>query len=126
MADERKKALVAEMDLQRLRISADFKSVKRQLHPGHQFKQSLHKHPGRWAAGSAGVAFVTLRLLRSRKVISNNRSKKRGLLLRTGKLIFNLARPALTAFVLKQAQEYAEGKIGPDPDNSMLGGPPQK
>ena len=126
MADERKKALVGELELQRPRISKGLESLKRELHPVHQLKKSVRKHPGRWATGSAGAAFLTMRLLRSKKIISKARSKKRGILLKTGKLIFNLARPTLTAFVLKQAQEYAETKIGHHPDNSMLGGSPQK
>ena len=126
MADQRKKALVAELDLQRPRISEGLDSLKRELSPGYLLKQSVRKHPGRWAGGSAGAAFLIMRLLRSRKTTSNDRSKKRGLWLRTGKLVFNLARPTLTAFVLKQAQEYAEAKIGHHPDNSMLGGSPQK
>lgn len=126
MADERKKALVAELDRQRHRISGDLDLVKKKLHPGHQLIQSVRKRPGRWAVGSAGIAFLAARLFRSKKVIYTDRSKKHGLIRRTGKFAFNLARPALTAFLLKQAQEYAEAKIAQNPDNSMLGDTPQK
>ncbi len=126
MADEQKKALVEQLDRQRGRIAGRYQSLQQELNPGYQLKQSVWKHPGRWAAASAGTAFLVTRLLRPKKVISNEGGKKRGLLVKTGKFIFTLARPALTAFVVKQAQEYAEAKLGHDPDNSMLGGPSQK
>lgn len=126
MADEQKKALVAQLDQQRHLLFKDLQSVKRELSPGRKLKQSVQKHPARWAAGAAGVAFLGARLLRSKKVVYTDGAKKSGFIMGIGKLAFNLSRPALTAFAIKQVQDYAEARLGQNPANSMLGGPPQK
>lgn len=47
-------------------------------------------------------------------------------MLGTGKLIFTLARPALTSLAFKKAQEHLETHLKNFSGNSMLGDPSQK
>ena len=126
MDQARKEALSEQLDQQRKVLSSRYSGVKQGLDLGHQIKQSLKRHPGRWAAAGAGTGLLALRLLRRKKVIYQDLRKRRGLILRSGSLLFKLARPALTTVALKYARDYLETRLEHDPDNSMLGGPPQK
>jgi hypothetical protein len=121
-----KKALIEKLDQQRSNLFDHYRGLRRELDPTHQLRLSLRKHPKRWAVAAAGTAFLGMRLFGSKKVIHKGQGKKRGLLFRTGKLVFNLARPTLTTIALNCAREYAEGHFHPEQENSMLGGPPQK
>ena len=126
MDQARKKALIEKLDQQRSNLFDHYRGLRRELDPTHQLRLSLRKHPKRWAVAAAGTAFLGMRLFGSKKVIHKGQGKKRGLLFRTGKLAFNLARPTLTTIALNCAREYAEGHFHPEQENSMLGGPPQK
>jgi len=121
-----KKALIEKLDQQRSNLFDHYRGLRRELDPTHQLRLSLRKHPKRWAVAAAGTAFLGMRLFGSKKVIHKGQGKKRGLLFRTGKLAFNLARPTLTTIALNCARKYAEGHFHPEQENSMLGGPPQK
>ena len=128
MAAGSKEELVAQLDQLRERLTAQSQSLRTQLSPGFQLKNSLQRHPGKWMAASAGTAFFAMRLLKRRKAIQKAGGKKRSLLARSGIAAFKLARPALTTLAIKHLRDFAEIKYGfpPTEDNSMLGGPPQK
>ncbi len=126
MAKPQKKSLVKLLDLQRSDLMTSHDALQRELSLSHQLGKSVRNHPGAWAAAGTGTAFLLARLVRRKNVIFKNGEKKRGLILRSGKLIFSMARPALTTFALKYAKDYLEARFGPFDDNSMLGGPPQK
>jgi hypothetical protein len=126
MEQGRKEALVKELDQQRGNISHRYQDLRKRLDLVHQLRLSVKKHPKRWAAAAAGTTFLGMRVLRSKKVIYKGAPKKRGLLFRTSKVAFNLARPALTTMALNYARAYAEAHLDPERENSMLGGPPQK
>jgi hypothetical protein len=121
-----KEALIRELDQQRGDLSDRFDGLRVELDLAHQLRLSVKKHPKRWAAAAAGVTFLGMRLLRSKKVIYEDHQKNRSLLFRTGKLVFNLARPALTSIALNYARKCAEVHLHPEQANSMLGDPPQK
>ena len=126
MAKAEKQALVAQLALQRSQMAATQSALKTELSVSRQVKKSLHRNPTPWIAGSF-VTFVGLGLLlRRKKVIYKGFPIKRGIIRRTSRLVLTLARPAVTTWALKKAKDYAESRVGPLPDNSMLGGPPQK
>jgi len=126
MAQSQKEQLVQELDAQRSHLDGRFQSLKAGLEPGHQLRLSLRKHPLRWTLGAATSAFLGTRLLRRRKSDSRKSKKRGGLLFQGAKLAFFFARPALTTFALQKAREQLEKHLNRTPDNSMLGGSPQK
>ena len=126
MDQAEKEALIRELDQQREDLSNRYHGLRVELDPAYQLRLSVKKHPKRWAAAAAGVTFLGMRLLRSKKVIYEDQRKNRSLLFRTGKLVFKLARPTLTTMALNYARKYAEAHLHPEQENSMLGGPPQK
>jgi hypothetical protein len=126
MDQAKKAALIKDLDQQRSDLSARYRGLRRELDLAYQLRLSVKRHPKRWAAAAAGITFLGMRLLRSKKVIYKDQQKNRSLLFRTGKLVFNLARPALTTMALNYARKYAEAHLHREQENSMLGGPPQK
>jgi hypothetical protein len=126
MDQAEKEALIRELDQQREDLSNRYNGLRVELDLAYQLRLSVKKHPKRWAAAAAGVTFLGMRLLRSKKVIYEDQRENRSLLFRTGKLVFNLARPTLTTIALNYARKYAEAHLHPEQENSMLGGPPQK
>jgi hypothetical protein len=126
MDQAEKEALSKELDLQRDDLSDRYHALRMELDLAHQIRLSVKSHPKRWAAAAAGITFIGMRLLRRKKVIYKDPQKNHGLLFRTGKLVFKLARPALTSMALNYARKYAEVHLHPEQANSMLGGPPQK
>ncbi|MDG2399738.1 MAG: hypothetical protein P8M04_04125 [Akkermansiaceae bacterium] len=126
MDQAKKAALIKDLDQQRSDLSARYRGLRGELDLAYQLRLSVKRHPKRWAAAAAGITFLGMRLLRSKKVIYKDQQKNRSLLFRTGKLVFNLARPALTTMALNYARKYAEAHLHREQENSMLGGPPQK
>ncbi len=126
MAQSRKEALIREIRQQREDLAARCESLRQQLEPGRQIRLSLHKHPLRWAVSAGGTAFLLARLARRRPVVCSKHRRGGGVILGTARLVFNLARPPLTAMAVQKVQKYLESRFHPNPGNSMLGGPPQK
>jgi hypothetical protein len=127
MARTRKEQLILDLQRQRGDLTCHFRVLKGELSPGHQLQLSLRRHPFRWAAAAAGSGFLTSRLLLGRKADRRNPEKqRRRFFLGTGKLLFSLARPTLSAFALKKMEEHLETRESDPSGNSMLGGPPQK
>lgn len=126
MAQSRKEALIREIRQQREDLAARCDSLRQQLEPGRQIRLSLHKHPLRWAVSAGGTAFLLARLARRRPVVCSKHRRGGGVIWGTARLVFNLARPPLTAMALQKVQKYLESRFHPNPGNSMLGGPPQK
>ena len=126
MAQSRKEELIREIRQQREDLAARCDSLRQELEPGRQIRQSLHRYPLRWALSAGGTAFLLARLVRRRPVVCSKHRRRKGLLFGTARLAFNLARPALTAMALQKVQQHLEARLHPNPGNSMLGGPPQK
>lgn len=126
MAEQSKEVLVEKLALKRSEMDRSRSSLERELSISTQLKKSMYAHPGRWAAAGAGTAFMVARLARHKKATNSAGLKKRGIIIKIGKLIFSIARPALTTFAIKYAKDQLEARFGPFEDNSMLGGPPQK
>ena len=126
MDEAAKKALIRELDQQRDNLFGGYHRLRGQLDLAYQLRLSVKRNPKRWTAVAAGITFLGMRLLRSKKVIYKDQRKKRGLIFRTGKLVFNLAHPAVTTMALNYARKYAEAHLRTEQPNSMLGGPPQK
>lgn len=111
MDQAKKEALIKELDQQRNDLSDGYHGLRMELDLAHQFRLSVKRHPKRWAVAAAGITFLGIRILRSKKVIYKDQRKNRGPLFRLGKLVFNLARPALTTMALNYARKYAEGHL---------------
>ena len=126
MDQARKKALAKELDKQRGGLSSCYHGLREELDLPRQLRLSVKKHPKRWAAAAAGIAFLGMRLIRSKTVIYKDQRNKRGLIFRTAKFAFNLARPALTTIALNYVRQYAQAFLHTEEQNSMLGGPAQK
>jgi hypothetical protein len=126
MAEAHKKALVAQLALQRTEMTNSRGSLQAELSLSRQLKKSVRSHPKQWMIGGAVSAFALSYLFRRKKVIYTNFAGKKGLIRRTAGLAFTLARPALTTLALKHAKDYAEARFGPLPYNSMLGDQSQK
>lgn len=126
MAEAQKKAIVAQLALQRSDMTESRRSLKTELSVSRQFKKSVRSHPGSWVVGGAVTAFTLALIFRRKKVIYSNFPEKKGFIGKTARLAFTLARPALTTLAIKHAKDYAEARFGLTDDNSMLGGPPQK
>lgn len=126
MGEGNKELLVERINNQRSKLSSSGKALHSELNLAYQLKQSVRNHPKRWVVGGIVSAFVLSSLLRRKKVIYKDRSRKGGLIRRTCRAAFFLARPTLTAVAVKKARDYAEDRLGPLADNSMLGDPSQK
>ncbi len=126
MAEAQKKALVAQLALQRSEMTQSRDSLQSELSVSTQLKKSVHTHPKRWIIGGTVSAIAFCLVFRRKKIIYTHLGKRRGLVARSARLAFAFARPALTTLALKYAKDYAEARFGPLPYNSMLGDPPQK
>lgn len=111
MDQAKKEALIKELNQQRNDLSDGYHGLRMELDLAYQLRLSVKRHPKRWAVAAAGITFLGIRILRSKKVIYKDQRKNRGLLFRMGKLVFNLARPALTTMALNYARKYAEGHL---------------
>ena len=126
MGETNKEALVERLNHQRSQMDSSRASLRSELSLTYQLKESVRSHPKSWVVGGIVSAFVLSSLLRRKKVIYSDRYRKRGLIRRTIRIAYFFARPALTAFAVQQARNYAEDRLGPLPDDSMLGDPLQK
>lgn len=124
MAQSRKEELIEDLRQQRLSLSARGEVLKRDLTPSHLLRSSLRQHPFRWALGGGACSFFVARALRRRTVIAPR--KRRGLVFGLARMAFKLARPTLTAMALQKGQQFLESRFNPPPENSRLGGSPQK
>ncbi|MDP9291742.1 MAG: hypothetical protein M3O82_05200 [Verrucomicrobiota bacterium] len=85
--------------------------------PAH-FKAAVGRHKTFWLSGAAIIGWVLAKLpARQKKVYVDRHNKKAvkqmgfaGLLLGVLKLVFSLARPALTAFATKKLADVAQTK----------------
>ncbi len=126
MAEAQKKALIAQLALQRAELSNSRQDLQTELSLSRQVQKSVRSHPKRWLIGSALAALSLSLALRRKKIIYTHLNKRRGLINRSLRLTLGLVRPALTTYAIKAAKDYAEKRLGPLPDNSMLGDPSQK
>ena len=127
MPQSRKKELIRELRDQREILAFRLDALKEELEPRRRLKGLLREHPVRWALAAGGASFLLARLLRSHpRDGRHSPKKKRHFLPGPARMAFALARPALTSYAFRKAQEHLESRFNPPPDNSMLGGPPQK
>ena len=126
MAEAEKKALVAQLALQRSEVALSRSSLKSELSVPKQVKKAFRRKPAPWIAGAVVTCLAVGLLFRRKKVIYSSAPLERGFIGRTSNAFLALARPALTSLALKHAKDYAEARFGSEEENSMLGGPPQK
>ncbi|MFT6181920.1 MAG: D-alanyl-D-alanine carboxypeptidase [Paracoccaceae bacterium] len=126
MAEAEKKALVAQLALQRSGMLSQRDDLTRELSISYQVKRSLRKNSKTMVVGGAVAGIALGFLFRRRKVIYSPGPVKRGMIGSAAHALFSLARPALTTLALAYAKDYAEAHFGPFENNSMLGGSPQK
>ena len=126
MAEAQKKALIAQLALQRAEMNQSRENLESEFRLSRQVKRSMRNHPKHWAlAGTLSACLLTLSL-RRKKVIYSQGKKSHGLLRHSLRLATTFAKPALTTYALKIAKNYAEKRLGPLPHNSMLGDLSQK
>lgn len=126
MAQPRKEQLILALERQREDLSHRLSSLQQELSPAHQLQSSLRKHPLGWAIGAAGSAFLATRLWKTARQPALERRKRSRLIWRSGKVLFGLARPALTNLALKKAREHLESRLEGGNGNSVLGASSQK
>ena len=124
MAQSRKEELIEDLRRQRQSLSARGETLKRELRPGNVLRKSVQEHPFGWALSAGIGSFLIARAFRRRTVVAPK--KRSGLFMTLAKLAFKLARPSLTAMAIQKGQQILESRFNPPPDNSRLGGPPQK
>jgi len=113
--DERKAELTADLARSRTQLTGNWHGLRHDLNVAARARRAFSRHPAVWIGGAVLLGLLIARLPLRRKKASIPRKKaeatvekveKAGLLLVALKFAFNLARPALTAWVTRRAAEY--------------------
>lgn len=115
---DRKAQLAAELNRARSGMVVGWDGLREDLNLPAHFKAAVGRHKTFWLSGAAIIGWVLAKLpSRKQKVYLDRHNKKQirqvgsaGLLLGLLKLIFSLARPALTAFATKKLADVAQTK----------------
>jgi hypothetical protein len=119
--DNRKTELVAELQAARRRVTVNVRSLRRDLDFPTRARQAFARQPIAWVGGASVLGlFVARFAFRKKQVVVVRKTKepmiekaeKAGLLLGILKLVFDLARPALTKWATKFVTDYAYRKMG--------------
>ena len=122
-----KTQLIADLARARAQISGQVVALRHDLDFPTRAKAAFKRGPLPWLGGAAVVGLILSRLPGRKKTVvvpSRKGSQaeaavetagKYGLLLGALKVAFNLARPALTAWVARQVSEYANRGFRPTP-----------
>ena len=119
--DERKAKLTAELARARTQITGNVRGLRHDLDFPTRARRSFARHPAVWIGGTVllGLCLARLPLWRKKAATPTRRKKaeptiekveKAGLLLAGLRFAFNLARPALTAWLTRRATEYFEAR----------------
>ena len=107
---DRKAELIAQLDAQRVQLSASARGLRRSADVGARVKASILQSRAVWFGGAALLGLLLTRLRRPRQVFVDRQSGKKiqaaertGLLLAVAKIAFDLARPTLL--------RWASGKV---------------
>jgi hypothetical protein len=123
--DERKAELTAQLARSRTHLAGNWHGLRRDLDFATRARRAFVRHPAVWIGGAVLLGLFVARLpLRRKKAapVARKRAEstvekveKAGLLLAALRFAFNLARPALTAWVTRRAAEYfaARNRNGP-------------
>ena len=116
--DERKAELTAELARARTQITGNWSGLRHDLDIPARARRAFSRHPAIWIGGALLLGLFIARLPLGRKKIAPvtrkkaeptvEKVEKAGLLLAGLKFAFNLARPALTAWITRRAAEYFE------------------
>src|SRR5277367_5933858 len=114
--DERKAELIAELARSRSQITGNWSGLRGDLDIVTRTRQSFSRHPAIWIGGAVLLGLFIARLPPGRKKATPvarkkaeptvEKVEKAGLLLAGLKFAFNLARPALIAWVTRRAAAY--------------------
>ena len=116
--DDRKAALIAQLDAHRAQFSDSAHGVRESLDVGARLKSGFAANPVAWVAG-AGIAGLALTRFRSRKIprVKSSEPLKAaatvGFAWPVAKLIFDLARPALLSLLTARLADFAAGRTAP-------------
>jgi hypothetical protein len=116
--DERKAELTAELARSRTQITGQWSELRRDLDFVTRARRAFSRHPAVWIGGAVLLGLFIARLPAGRKKAAPaarrraeptiEKVEKAGLLQAGLKFAFNLARPALTAWITRRATEYFE------------------
>lgn len=113
--DPRKAELTAELARSRSQITAQARLLGRDLDFATRARQAFARHPAVWIGGAALLGLLITQLPRRRKDPAPRRKSaepvleeagKAGLAVAALKIAFNIARPALTAWVTRRVAEH--------------------
>jgi hypothetical protein len=114
MADERKQALIRELEDARAMAGANRRGLSRDLQVGDKVKASLTRNRGVWLSAAMLFGLIISRLPPKKKVVIEPRgSKSQRELKQVGKagigvvvmkMIFDLARPFIMSWITKKVR----------------------
>ncbi len=116
--DKRKIELIGELARARSHLSVNFQALRRDLEFSTRAKQAFKRSPLPWLGGAAFIGLLVAKFPRRAKKITVVRkggeaavekAGKFGLALGAMKIAFDLARPALTAWLTTRVSEYRTG-----------------
>jgi len=119
--DDRKTELMADLDAARGRVTVNLRALRRDLDVPTRAKRAFARQPLAWIGGASFLGLMMTRIaFRKKQVVVVHKGKestvekaeKAGLLLGILKLVFDLARPALTKWATKFVTDYAYRKMG--------------
>jgi len=121
--DSRKSELIAELARSRETISASVRGAGRGLDVAQRTRAAFAQHRVAWLSGAGLLGFVLAKLPgRTKKVVVGRKGAaaqtgetavKAGLLITVLKLVFDLARPALTKWLTQRVVTYAQQRYAP-------------
>jgi hypothetical protein len=119
--DDRKIELMAELQAARRRMTVNFRALRKDLDIPARAKHAFVRQPLAWIGGASFAGLIVSRFAfrRNKTVVVRKgsepmieKAEKAGVLLGILKLVFDLVRPALTAWATRLLTAYATGKMG--------------
>lgn len=121
--DSRKAELIAELARSRALGTESLHGVRGDLDFKHRLESAFRRHSIAWIVGACLAGLVLAKIPARRRKVKvkvkhrneaepENVAIKTGLLLTVGKLVFDVARPALTKWVSRRVSDYASDRFG--------------
>src|SRR2546426_718485 len=106
MVEHIKTELAIELDRARAKLARNFEAFRHDIDVPSHLKKNVREHKSAWIGGAAALGLLLAKLpARKKKIYVDRRGneqikkiEKAGLALAVGKLLFSVARPALTKF----------------------------
>ena len=112
---------MAELNAARSRMTVNYRALRRDLDIPARARRAFVRQPVAWIGGASFVGLIVSRFaFRKKKAVvvrkgsepMVEKAEKAGVLLGILKLVFDLVRPALTAWATRLLTAYATGKMG--------------